>query len=387
MKAIRGLSLLLLCLLIGMVFSAQAETMLDAAGLADALRGTSLEGHALSCQTFAVDGDTGKDSAYAIASSQGKHVLCAFEAQNGTWQLLVANEHIFPEGSTQVSIAIDETRTVLPLVVLSAETTNGSIQVQFCIDMYENRPYAWPLFEVVHTVSGKGGEMPSVTQIAPSEETGKWMVTVDGNYTSYENRCYTHMEDFDIRTFPLTRAAADDMWHSGGTTAFIEIDDRKIAGGLRELVGVDIMLPEGQMIPVYSAPYELSLRGGDGKAAVSTNAPLTVYATEFDWVLISYSVSSGERFGYIPKHYIPADVSIDHDIMQETSSIGLTTREVAVLDNLSTPDAPLCILPYQTPLEVYGRLGDWLYVSGSTPAGESFGGFIPIDAFHHTNNF
>lgn len=100
-------------------------------------------------------------------------------------------------------------------------------------------------------------------------------------------------------------------------------------------------------------------------------------------------MANGERFGYIPRGYLAADITISHELWHDNMSMGLTTGEVGVLDNLSEPDKPLCVLPYETPLEVLATLGDWLYVHAGTSDTVSVPcrGFIPISSFHHTNRF
>lgn len=385
METKRLLSLLLICLL-AFAPAAHAALAPNASVLNDALRGTPYEGYTISCQTFAMQyGEPGNSSAYAIANKDGINVLCAFEENKGDWHLRVANENALPDDPTQLSITIADHS---PLVAIKADTAGGSIQLQFVINSYDvNAPYTWPLFEVMNTVSGADGRTPFTVQVAPSEETGKWTITENGEYKSYEDHAYARMEDFDFQEIPLTRADADAIWHGMDKTVYIERDERAAAASLHKLVGREITLPGDQTLPVYSGPGEAYLRGASGKAAVSTNAPLTVYATNFDWVLISYDVSTGERFGYISRSHMLADVSIDHELNSGTMSVGLTTREVAVLDNLSDPDAPLCVLPYQTPLEVYATLGEWLYVGSFSDSGFSCRGFIPMYAFHHTNNF
>lgn len=385
MKTKHLLPLLAICLLM-LAPAAGAAPAPDASVLTEALHGTPLEGYTLSCETFAMQhSNPGNSSAYAIAMRDGKNVLCAFEESGGEWHLRVSNENALPDNPTQLSITIADSS---PLVIIKADKAGGSTQLQFAINYYDtNAPYTWPLFEVMEIVSGTDGRAPYTIQVAPSEETGKWTVTENGEYKSYENRAYARMADFDLREIPLTRADADAIWHGGGETVFIERDDMAVAEHLDKLVGREITLAGDQMIPVYSGPGQTYLRSANGNAAVSTNEPLTVYAVEHDWVLISYSIASGERFGYIPRGYIPADVSTNHELNMGTMSVGLTTREVAVLDNLSNPDAPLCVLPYQTPLEIYATMGEWLYVGSFFESGSPCRGFIPIDALHHTNNF
>ena len=380
----RLLPLLLVCML-ALVPAAHAASIPDASVLTDALRDTPYEGYALSCQTFAMQyGEPGNGSAYAIAAKDGKAVLCAFEEAGGGWHLRVANENALPDDATQFTIAIHEEYR---LVLIRAETPGGSTELQFAIIGSADTTYVWPLYAVLVTATGAGGQVLSTVQVGPSEETGKWTITENGEYQSYENHAYTRMDDFNLHDIPLTRAAADAAWHSGSETVFIELDDRKVAANLSQLTGQEVMLLGNETVPVYSGPDESYQRGAGGKASVSTKEPVTVYATNHDWILISYEVATGERFGYIPRGYLPADVSIEYELTQGNYSVGLTTREVAVLDNLSQAGEPLCILPYQTPMEVWATLGEWLYVGSFSDSGYSCRGFIPIDAFHHTNNF
>jgi hypothetical protein len=67
-----------------------------------------------------------------------------------------------------------------------------------------------------------------------------------------------------------------------------------------ELEAENIKLTGGKKYSVYSGPSENYLRGGNGKAAVSTNDWIQVFGKENGWILIQYDISSDHmRFGYI----------------------------------------------------------------------------------------
>ena len=73
-----------------------------------------------------------------------------------------------------------------------------------------------------------------------------------------------------------------------------------------DLEALDIKFTGGKRYDVFSAPDRSSLRGGNGKARVSTNGWIQVFGTENDWALIQYSIDASHyRFGYISSKALP----------------------------------------------------------------------------------
>lgn len=379
--------ILLFCMLFLLLLSpcAKATPIQDVSALSLALSKTPYQDYTLHCASFFPKQDnTDYHTAYAIATTSDTAVLCAFVSEDDAWQLCVANPNALPDPQAQFSLWI--TSSVRPLLHIEAETATASTQIGFVIEVQKAFPAdSWPLYEVIETIFNVSGKVLSITRIAPSEETGKWEHFENDEGKSYENHAYMCMVDFNVHTFPKTRAQADALWHGMGETVLIEPDDRMVFENLPKLVGQEIDLQGNTQIAVYSGPDASYLRSANGKAAVSPKEAVMVYATERDWALVSYRINAGERFGYIPLGYIPATALIPHELAPW--SVGLTTCDVALLDNLSQPTSPLLMLSYQTPLEVYATMGDWLYVGCFSASGVSCRGFIPYNTFHHTNNF
>ena len=78
-----------------------------------------------------------------------------------------------------------------------------------------------------------------------------------------------------------------------------------------ELEAEKIKFTGGKKYSVYSGPGENYLRGGNGKAAVSTNDWIQVFGKENGWILIQYDISSDHmRFGYILEKALPKKADV-----------------------------------------------------------------------------
>ena len=128
---------------------------------------------------------------------------------------------------------------------------------------------------------------------------------------------------------------------------------------------------------VYSAPDKSSVRGANGKAAVSTNGWIQVFGTEGDWVLIQYSIDvSHYRFGYISTKSLPKKASVPALNFQRT--LVWTTGTVNLTDDPLYSRAAIASLPQNTQVTWLASMGEWAYVEvrGATYAR----GFIPLAA-------
>ncbi|MBQ8160374.1 MAG: YARHG domain-containing protein [Clostridia bacterium] len=65
-----------------------------------------------------------------------------------------------------------------------------------------------------------------------------------------------------------------------------------------------VNIPRGQLLPVYWGPSESSMRGLDGRAAVSTNGEIYAAGWESGFLLIMYRVDQGDYNGSVHVGYI-----------------------------------------------------------------------------------
>ena len=123
-----------------------------------------------------------------------------------------------------------------------------------------------------------------------------------------------------------------------------------------ELTATEIRFAGGKKYAVYSAPDRESMRGGNGKAAVSTNGRIQVFGKEDGWILIQYSIDSGHyRFGYIDAASLPKKA--------EVADLDFTGIEAAIDHPVSVTDDPLHSQSVLTSL-TGGEAVTWLATMG-----------------------
>lgn len=164
----------------------------------------------------------------------------------------------------------------------------------------------------------------------------------------------------------------------------------KTIAGLKEKLSNAPGIPAGQLhaqkikftggrkYEVYSAPSATSLRGGEGKALVSTNDWIQVFGQENGFVLIQYDITSDHmRFGYIDAAALPRQASVP--------ALALYRQPAVLLSNISLTDDPLfsgaalAYLMQGQQVTQLATMGSWAYIE-TTVNGLSARGFVPISS-------
>lgn len=351
--ALTGLVLLLIC-----VFAAQAEEDLPA-GIRDSLGGAKIE-DAVSWE------DPGRGTAWfvLVKTGDGTNTLYSFGQKDGAWVKRFATSKAVPQGKKSVDIYISEYMQDY----LTDKVFSGPVLVIWQAD--EDNEYA---------------EFFSAYQLSSS---GQWNLIRIWSYTGYGNMeigkdsitYFKGMEDArvegtvkgtfqrDLRyvslaAIPKTYKQAKQKLTSAPTLP---------AGS--ELQATEIQFAGGKKYNVYSAPDKGSLRGGKGKAAVSTNGWIQVFGKENGWILIQYSIDSEHyRFGYIDAAALPKKA--------EVPDLAFNAADAAISYPVSVTDDPLYSQSTLTTLEEgdtitwLATMGDWAYIEGA-----GFRGFIPVNA-------
>ena len=138
-----------------------------------------------------------------------------------------------------------------------------------------------------------------------------------------------------------------------------------------ELKATEINFTGGKKYNVYSAPDKNSLRGGNGKAKVSTNSWIQVFGKENGWILIQYSIDSSHyRFGYIDAASLPKKAAVDNLDLSRFDAV--TNTPVSVTDDPLYSESELTTLAAGAPVTWLANMGDWAYIEGA-----GFRGFVP----------
>ncbi len=221
-------------------------------------------------------------------------------------------------------------------------------------------------------------------------ESGKWLLHRVWSYTGYQsmllkNNAISYYTDIESTTVAGTVRGdfqRDLRWFSlsalpktlkEAKTKITSAPELPRSSGL---IKQDISFSGGQKYEVYSAPDKASLRGGNGKAKVSTNGWIQVFGRENGYILIQYSIDKDHyRFGYISEKALPKKASVN--------DLHFTETPVTITQNVNATDDPLYSRAVIASLKQGDRvtllsfLGDDAYVEG--PSGSTvFRGFVPF---------
>ena len=136
-------------------------------------------------------------------------------------------------------------------------------------------------------------------------------------------------------------------------------DPPAIPGGT--LTAERIQFTSNKKYAVYTGPGENYLRGGNGKASVSTNDWIQVFGRENGWIMIQYDITSEHmRIGWIPESALPKKAAV--------GNIGFGDHTAYAAAQCSLTDDPLfsgtaaANLPADAKVRRLAVMGDWVYV-------------------------
>lgn len=145
-----------------------------------------------------------------------------------------------------------------------------------------------------------------------------------------------------------------------------------------ELTAQRIKFTGGQKYEVYAAPFKASLRGGNGKALVSTNDWIQVFGQEDGFILIQYDISSTHmRMGYIDAASLPRNAKVNALNLHRQNRVMGTAAPLT--DDPLFSQAALGQLAQGQQVTLLANMGTWAYVETSVN-GLTARGFVPQHA-------
>lgn len=298
-----------------------------------------------------------------IRMKSGENVLYHFKQENGAWKEQYHTGSAVPQTKHGVRIDISE----------SGE--EGFAGFAF------NKPR---LYIGQENDEGEYWELTVIFEL----QDGKWLLRRIWSYTGYDNMLiqndrivyYTDIESDkvagkvmgtiqrDLRYVSLSAVPKTLREAKAKLTAAPELPESK------ELTVYPVTFSGKQKYDVYSAPDKDALRGGNGKAKVSTNGWIQVFGAEGEWILIQYSIDAEHcRFGYISDRTLPKNANVPE--------LGFIRTEAWATENLSATDDPLCsrseLFAVEEGRPVYwlATMGDWAYIESID--GEYARAFVP----------
>lgn len=315
----------------------------------------------------ALNGHGSDDCLFVLSrSAGGVNTLYQFKQKNGQWKAQFSTATAVPQTSHGMEIIIAESGEEWP--------TDEHFSVPHLSVLQHDAGDEYPELCVTFELSG-----------------GKWLLHRVWSYTGYESMrirsgaisYYKNIESStiagtvygdiqrDIRYFSLSALPKTLKEARSKITSAPELP------ASAELTAQKIKFTGGQKFPVYSAPDTASLRGGNGKAVVSTNGWIQVFGRENGFILIQYSIDSGHyRFGYIEDKSLPKNADVA--VLDFVPVSMVMTMSAAVTDDPLYSAAALTVLEAGTPVTRLAQMGSWAYIEcASSPR---LRGFVPVNS-------
>ena len=134
--------------------------------------------------------------------------------------------------------------------------------------------------------------------------------------------------------------------------------------------------PQNKRYAVYSGPDEDYVRAANGKAIVSTNAPIQAFASENGWIMIQYAIDHDHhRIGWIKENNISFTPSIS-ELPPCPQSATLKAGAV-ITDDPFFSQSSLMSFDMEIKVYVLAQIDDWIYVESDS--GDLVRGFVHKD--------
>lgn len=351
---------LMLILVLALAFAA----LVSAAALADPLP-SDIQGFFGSDVTITDNRQANADTWFVLTKKGDTATLYCFKLRNGAWKHSFHAVKSVPQGKNGVVMEmLDELEDPASQVhhkgpILMLAKWNAGQTAYDQVAYYQmNKSGQWNLVCLIDQTSK-----------ATTIEIGKDYVeyyTYDGTNqqsTRVRGTIQRDIRYLSLQSFPMNVADAKK-----GLTFAPDLPVNS------ELAAQEVEFAGGKKYEVYSGPGKDTIRGGNGKAAVSTNGWIQVFGQENGWILIQYSIDNAHyRFGYIGADSLPKDAYVGY--------LNFYARNAVVTETVSVTDDPLYSRSTLTTANAgdsvtwLATIGNWAYIEGA-----NYRGFVPLNA-------
>ena len=137
----------------------------------------------------------------------------------------------------------------------------------------------------------------------------------------------------------------------------------------------NIKFTSNKKYAVYSGPGKNYFRGGNGKAAVSTNDWIQVFGRENGWIMLQYDITSDHmRIGWIQESALPKNANVSD--MQFSQAKVWTKVSSNLTDDPLFSAAAISTIPANTEVTRLATMGTWTYVEWNATNAQPMCGFV-----------
>lgn len=306
----------------------------------------------------------GFSAAFVLMHSEKKNVLCIFEKNaSGKWALKKQSSGVVKQGEW------------IPTVYTEAY---GIYYLFYNDDSSGN-----PAFDIIVTQKRDGWYVTEISwrkdnifmAISLYENKIEYLKIVYANGGSKSTRTTvegvtppTSFAEFSLDNIPMTPEKARAQLS-------LPPDIPQTAGEYSLPQPQNIKFTSNKKYAVYSGPGENYFRGGNGKAAVSTNDWIQVFGRENGWIMIQYDITSDHmRIGWIQESALPKKANVS--TVQFSQAKVRTKVSCNMTDDPLFSAAAIAAIPANTEVTRLATMGAWTYVEWNAANAKPMRGFV-----------
>ena len=324
------------------------------------------------------------DFAFVLFVNDDIRILNAFEKRNGVWEKRLNSSAAVPQGEAPARLYTYEKGTgynynwdykqeknfVSDGLHIGISTDNGDTS-------QEGIEFVWR----------DGG----FRLFGYHYNTGSFVDLVDGelvfwNISNGDERFVKATMETDIRLvafYDLPRDPAQVVQDASREPVISEV---KYLNRAFKLSPQEVKVKKNQRCEVFMGPGKSYGRAGGGKALVSTNDWIQVFARHDGWLLIQYGINDTRyRIGWIREEALISGQEVPVLPMQ-IYDIGTLLEDAELTDDPLSSKAKVLTVKEGTKVDIMAQLDDaWLYVQFMQD-GKIYYGFLPVSVMRFDSN-
>ena len=276
---------------------------------------------------------------------QTNRLIHATKNDNGEWKINWSTESALPQGEESITLT-DRGGTTYAGIKLGTAFSYRPYRSGCYEYLYQKHNNTWLLEEIIYIDTD--GTLLDTYRITDEGVTYKGWLTNDRK-TFIEGRVQRDLRYFSCSGFPTDLNALRNSLSNPPKipTGALDAEEIKFSGGKK--------------YSVFSGPGEHYMRGGNGKAAVSTNDWIQVFGKENGWIMIQYDITSDHmRIGWIREDALPKNITVKELELGDYKTY--TTVQCDMTDDPLFTNTSVTTIQAGTELIWLSTMGSWTYV-------------------------
>lgn len=305
----------------------------------------------------------GHAAAFVLMHSENKNVLCLFEKNSaGKWVLKAKSSEIVKQGERIPLITSEEYGIYYVSYIDDDRKSELSLEIEKKKDGWYVTRINWDKDNVFMELSLYENKIEYLKIVYANGGSKSTRTTVEGVTPP------TSFAEFSLDNIPMTPEKARAQLS-------LPPDIPQATGEYSLPQPQNIKFTSNKKYAVYSGPGENYFRGGNGKAAVSTNDWIQVFGRENGWIMLQYDITSDHmRIGWIQESALPKNANVSD--MQFSQAQVWTKASSNLTDDPLFSAAAISTIPANTEVTRLATMGTWTYVEWNAANAQPMRGFV-----------